>query len=72
MIAKSHQSTRITIIAKVMSIIRLDAKGRKVGLLTQGGESSVIGNGLQSGERVVTRGALLLDADLTARAGDIQ
>ena len=43
---------------------------RKVGLLTQGGESSVVGTGLESGERVVTRGALLLDADLTARAGD--
>lgn len=49
-----------------------DFRRRKVGLLTQGGESSVIGNGLQSGERVVTRGALLLDADLTARGGDIQ
>ena len=43
---------------------------RRVALLTQGGESSVVGSGLQSGERVVTRGALLLDADLTARAGD--
>lgn len=47
-----------------------DFRRRKVGLLTQGGESSVIGSGLESGERVVTRGALLLDADLTARASD--
>jgi len=49
-----------------------DFRRRKVTLLTQGGESSVIGGGLDSGERVVTRGALLLDADLTARAGDTQ
>ena len=47
-----------------------DFRRRKVGLLTQGGESSVVGTGLQNGERVVTQGALLLDADLTARAGD--
>ena len=49
-----------------------DFRRRKVTLLTQGAESSVIGGGLDSGERVVTRGALLLDADLTARAGDTQ
>ena len=49
-----------------------DFRRRKVDLLTQGGESSVVASGLQSGERVVTRGALLLDADLTARAGDTQ
>ena len=47
-----------------------DFRRRRVDLLTQGGESSVVGSGLQSGERVVTQGALLLDADLTARAGD--
>ena len=47
-----------------------DFHRRKVDLLAQGSESSVVGSGLQSGERVVTRGALLLDADLTTHSRD--
>ncbi len=43
---------------------------RKATLLTQGGDFSYVGEGLQGGERIVTTGALLLDAELTARAGD--
>lgn len=45
-------------------------KRRRVTLLTQGSDSSYVGEGLQGGERVLTTGALLLDAELTARAGD--
>ena len=41
---------------------------RRVSLLTQGSDSSYVGAGLQGDERVVTTGALLLDAELTARA----
>ena len=41
---------------------------RKVSLLTQGSDASYVGVGLQGDERVVTTGALLLDAELTARA----
>lgn len=41
---------------------------RKVTLLTQGADSSYVGEGLRGGERVVTTGALLLDAELTARS----
>ena len=43
---------------------------RKVTLLTRGGDFSYVSDGLQDGERVVTAGALLLDAELTARAGE--
>ncbi|HEX7866763.1 MAG TPA: efflux RND transporter periplasmic adaptor subunit [Variovorax sp.] len=43
---------------------------RKVALLTQGGDSSYVGEGLQGSEQVVVKGALLLDAELTARSGD--
>ncbi len=41
---------------------------RKITLATQGGSTSYVGSGLQGGESVVTVGALLLDAELTARA----
>ena len=41
---------------------------RKVSLLTQGSDASYVGAGLQGDEHVVTTGALLLDAELTARA----
>ena len=41
---------------------------RRVSLLTQGSDASYVGKGLQGDERVVTTGALLLDAELTARA----
>jgi cobalt-zinc-cadmium efflux system membrane fusion protein len=43
---------------------------RKVTLLTQGIDSSYVGEGLQGNERVVTTGALLLDAELSARSGE--
>lgn len=43
---------------------------RKVALITQGGEASYVGEGLRGTEQVVVKGALLLDAELTARAGD--
>lgn len=43
---------------------------RKVALLTQGGDVSYVGEGLQGSEQVVVKGALLLDAELTARTGD--
>ena len=45
-------------------------KRRHVTLLTQGSDSSYVGDGLLGGERVLTTGALLLDAELSARAGD--
>ena len=41
---------------------------RRISLLTQGSDASYVGKGLQGDERVVTTGALLLDAELTARA----
>lgn len=43
---------------------------RKVTLASQGTESSYVGQGLADNEKVVTTGALLLDAELVARAGD--
>ncbi|MET3392475.1 cobalt-zinc-cadmium efflux system membrane fusion protein [Variovorax sp. 1140] len=43
---------------------------RKVALITQGADASYVGEGLRGGEQVVVKGALLLDAELTARAGD--
>jgi cobalt-zinc-cadmium efflux system membrane fusion protein len=43
---------------------------RQVQLLTQGADSSYVGAGLKGDELVVTAGALLLDAELSARAGD--
>jgi cobalt-zinc-cadmium efflux system membrane fusion protein len=43
---------------------------RRVMLLTRGSDSSYVGEGLKGGERVVTTGALLLDAELVAPAGD--
>lgn len=42
---------------------------RRVQLLSQGGEYGVVGEGLSGGERIVTTGALLLDAELSARSG---
>ncbi|WP_295546328.1 efflux RND transporter periplasmic adaptor subunit [uncultured Pseudacidovorax sp.] len=41
---------------------------RQVKLLAQGSDASYVGDGLNEGERYVTAGALLLDAELTARA----
>ena len=43
---------------------------RKVVLLTNGGDASYVGEGLKGGERIVTTGALLLDAELSARTGE--
>jgi cobalt-zinc-cadmium efflux system membrane fusion protein len=43
---------------------------QKVSLLTQGGDGSYVGEGLKGGEKVVTTGALLLDADMTAQAAE--
>lgn len=43
---------------------------RRVTLLTQGSDASYVGEGLQAGERVVTAGALLLDAELNALAAE--
>jgi cobalt-zinc-cadmium efflux system membrane fusion protein len=43
---------------------------RRVTLTTQGSESSYVGQGLTGGERVVVTGAMLLDAELSARAGE--
>lgn len=43
---------------------------RSVRLVTHGSDASYVGEGLQGGERVVTAGALLLDAELGAHAGD--
>jgi cobalt-zinc-cadmium efflux system membrane fusion protein len=45
---------------------------RKVNLLNHGDGSSYVGEGLKGGEQVVTSGALLLDAELTARMGERQ
>ena len=42
---------------------------QRVELLTHGAEFSCVGAGLKGGEHVVTGGALLLDAELNARAG---
>jgi len=43
---------------------------RQVTLLTRGGDNSYVGKGLVENERVVTTGALLLDAEMSARAGN--
>ena len=43
---------------------------RQVTLLTRGADNSYVGKGLAENERVVTTGALLLDAELSARAGN--
>ncbi|BEU96703.1 efflux RND transporter periplasmic adaptor subunit [Acidovorax sp. DW039] len=43
---------------------------REVKLLTQGSESSYVGEGLKGGERVVVTGAMLLDAEISARAAN--
>jgi len=40
---------------------------RQVTLATQGGDVSYAASGLAGGENIVTTGALLLDAELTAR-----
>ena len=42
---------------------------RPVKLQAQGSDYSYVGTGIEGGERVVVTGALLLDAELTARAG---
>jgi len=42
---------------------------RPVTLQGQGSDFSYVGSGLEGGERIVVTGALLLDAELTARAG---
>jgi cobalt-zinc-cadmium efflux system membrane fusion protein len=42
---------------------------RPVKLQGQGSDFSYVGSGLEGGERIVVTGALLLDAELTARAG---
>lgn len=42
---------------------------RQVTLLTRNSDFSYVGEGLQGDERVVTKGALLLDAELSTRAG---
>lgn len=43
-------------------------KRRRVELATRGGDDSFVSEGLAPGERVVTQGALLLDAELSAPA----
>lgn len=43
---------------------------RQVTLQTRGGDASYVAEGLADNERVVTDGALLLDAEMSARAGD--
>lgn len=43
---------------------------RQVRLLTKGSDFSYVGEGLAGGESIVVGGALLLDAELSARAGD--
>lgn len=45
---------------------------REVKLLTHGSDFSYVGEGLRGDEDVVTAGALLLDAELDARAGNAQ
>ncbi|MDQ2822658.1 MAG: efflux RND transporter periplasmic adaptor subunit [Pseudomonadota bacterium] len=41
---------------------------RQITLATQGGDTSYVASGLAGGDAIVTAGALLLDAELTARA----
>ena len=43
---------------------------RQVKLVKRGIDFSFVGEGLKSNERVVTKGALLLDAEILSRAGD--
>ncbi len=42
---------------------------RQVQMLTHGADASYLGAGVSGGESIVTNGALLLDADMSARAG---
>jgi cobalt-zinc-cadmium efflux system membrane fusion protein len=42
---------------------------RQVSMLSRGGETSYLGQGVSGGERIVTAGALLLDAEMGNRAG---
>lgn len=42
---------------------------RQVRMLTHGDDASYVADGVRGGERIVTAGALLLDADMSARAG---
>lgn len=42
---------------------------RRVKMLTHGGDASYLGEGVKGGESIVTSGALLLDAEMGARAG---
>ena len=42
---------------------------RQVKMLTHGGDASYLGEGVKGGENIVTSGALLLDAEMGARAG---
>ena len=42
---------------------------RQVKLLSQGSDHSFVGEGLKGGEHIVVTGALLLDAEVTARSG---
>lgn len=42
---------------------------RQVQMLTHGADASYLGNGVSGGDNIVTTGALLLDADMSARAG---
>jgi membrane fusion protein, heavy metal efflux system len=44
---------------------------RQVTLLTTGADNSYIGAGVVADERIVTTGALLLDAEMSARAADL-
>lgn len=43
---------------------------RMVKLLTRGSDFSYVGEGLEGGERIVVKGALLLDAEISAHASD--
>ena len=43
---------------------------QRVTLLARGGDASFVGEGVADGARIVTEGALLLDAEMSARAGD--
>lgn len=45
---------------------------QEIKLLKRGGDFSFVGQGLTGHERVVTRGALLLDAELNSQAGEKQ
>ncbi len=43
---------------------------RKVAMLTHGADASYLGEGVAASDRIVTNGALLLDAEMSARAGN--